>query len=113
MSRRTIALLSAALLSLAACMDLNEDLISGLANKPYGTPDVFQALVSASYEPLRSFYAQERGFTLTEFGTDLYTKGADGSYKFVNDYTPQLHPDVDFFRDTWRDFYRAINTANT
>ena len=114
MPRRILAILGAALLAgFAGCMDLNEDLISGLANKPYGTPDVFQALVSASYEPLRSFYAQERGFTLTEFGTDLYTKGADGSYKFVNDYTPQLNPDVDFFRDTWTDFYRAINTANT
>ncbi|HEY6156338.1 MAG TPA: RagB/SusD family nutrient uptake outer membrane protein [Gemmatimonadales bacterium] len=113
MSRRTIALLSAALLSLAACVDLNEDLISGLANQPYPTPDVFQALVNASYEPLRSFYAQERGFTLTEFGTDIYTEGADGSYKYINEYTAQLNPDVDFIRDTWSDFYRAINTANT
>jgi len=113
MSRRTIALLSAALLSLAACVDLNEDLISGLANQPYSTPDVFQALVNATYEPLRSFYAQERGFTLTEFGTDIYTEGADGSYKYVNEYTAQLNPDVDFIRDTWADFYRAINTANT
>src|SRR2546427_3657761 len=113
MSRRTIPLLGAALLSLAACMDLNEDLISGLANQPYPTPDVFQALVNATYEPLRSFYAQERGFTLTEFGTDIYTKGSDGGYKYVNDYTSQLNPDVDFIRDTWTDFYRAINTANT
>ena len=113
MSRRTIALLGAALLGLAACVDLNEDLISGLANKPYPTPDVFQALVNATYDPLRSFYAQERGFTLTEFGTDIYTEGADGSYKYVNEYTAQLNPDVDFIRDTWGDFYRAINTANT
>jgi hypothetical protein len=113
MSRRRIALLSAALLGVAGCMDLNEDLISGLANQPYPTPDVFQALVNATYEPLRSFYAQERGFTLTEFGTDIYTTGADGSYKYVNNYTSQLNPDVDFIRDTWTDFYRAINTANT
>ena len=113
MTRRTTALLGAALLGLAACVDLNEDLISGLANQPYPTPDVFQALVNATYEPLRSFYAQERGFTLTEFGTDIYTEGADGSYKYVNEYTAQLNPDVDFIRDTWADFYRAINTANT
>ena len=113
MTRRTTALLGAALLSLAACVDLNEDLISGLANQPYPTPDVFQALVNATYEPLRTFYAQERGFTLTEFGTDIYTEGADGSYKYINEYTAQLNPDVDFIRDTWADFYRAINTANT
>src|SRR5439155_992341 len=50
---------------------------------------------------------------LTEFGTDICTEGADGSYKYVNEYTAQLNPDVDFIRDTWADFYRAINTANT
>jgi hypothetical protein len=47
------------------------------------------------------------------FGTDTYTKGADGGYKFVNDYTPNLNAGVDYIRDTWNDFYRGINTANT
>src|SRR5437879_8337345 len=110
MSRRTIALLSAALLSLAACVDLNEDLISGLANQPYPTPDVFQALVNASYEPLRSFYAQERGVTLTEFGTDSYTEGADGSYKYVNEYTAPLNPHVDLISDPRADTYSQLTT---
>src|SRR3989442_11852820 len=94
-------------------MALTEDRNSGLANQPSPTPDVFQALVNATYEPLRSFYAQERGFTLTEFGTDIYTKGSDGGYKYVNDYTSQLNPDVDFIRDTWTAFYLAITTPNT
>src|SRR5256886_11700344 len=111
MSRRMMALLGAGLLSLAACVDLNEDLISGLANQPYPTPDVFQALVNATYEPLRTFYAQERGFTLTEFGTDIYTEGADGSYKYINENTAQLNPDVDFTRETLADFYRQMNTC--
>src|SRR2546430_17428181 len=53
------------------------------------------------------------GFTLTEFGTDIFYKGADGSYKFVNDYTTQLNPTLDYITNTWNDFYRAINTANT
>ena len=114
MTRRMTVLVGAGLVaSLVACVDLNEDLISGLANKPYPTPDVFQALINATYDPLRTFYAQERGFTLTEFGTDIYTEGADGGYKFINEYTAGLNPDVDYFRDTWTDFYRAINTANT
>ena len=113
MRTRTGLMLGTVLLAgLAGCMDLNEDVISGLTPGAYGTPAAFQALVNASYEPLRSFWAQERGFTLTEFGTDIYTKGADGSYKFINDYTPQLNPTVDFFSGTWNDFYRAINTAN-
>jgi starch-binding outer membrane protein, SusD/RagB family len=105
-------LLGAAMLGLVGCMDLNENVISGLTPDAYGTPAAFQALVNASYEPLRSFWAQERGFTVTEFGTDTYTKGADGSYKFINDYTPQLNPTVDYFGGIWDDFYRAINTTN-
>ena len=113
MSNRTGAQMMAALLvSLTACVDLNEHLVSGLANQPYNSPQVFEALVNATYEPLRSFWAQERGFTVTEFGTDIFTKGADGSHKYINDYTTQLNADEAFFRDTWDDFYRAINTAN-
>src|SRR5438093_11169203 len=113
MRNRPVALMTAALLAgLAACVDLNEHLVSGLANQPYNSPQVFDALVSATYEPLRSFWAQERGFTVTEFGTDIFTKGADGSHKYINDYTTQLNADESFFRDTWDDFYRAINTAN-
>ena len=114
MSKRTGVVLGAVLLAgLAGCMDLNEDVISGLTPGAYGTEAAFQALVNASYEPLRSFWAQERGFTVTEFGTDTYTKGADGSYKYINDYTSQLNPTVDYFSNTWDDFYRAINTANS
>src|SRR5438034_9814089 len=114
MSKRTGVVLGAVLLAgLAGCMDLNEDVISGLTPGAYGTEAAFQALVNATYEPLRSFYAQERGFTVSEFGTDIYTKGSDGSHKQINDYTPLLNPSESFFQDTWTDFYRAINTANT
>jgi hypothetical protein len=113
MNKRTIGLLAVVLVtSLPGCVDLNEEVITGLTPGAYGSEAVFQALVNASYEPLRSFWAQERGFTLTEFGTDIYSKGADGSYKFVNDYTTQLNPTVDYFTNTWNDFYRAINTIN-
>src|SRR5881275_2301670 len=113
MSKPTGVVLGAVLLAgLAGCMDLNEDVISGLTPGAYGTEAAFQALVNATYEPLRSFWAQERGFTVTEFGTDIFTKGADGSHKYINDYTTQLNADESFFRDTWDDFYRAINTAN-
>jgi starch-binding outer membrane protein, SusD/RagB family len=114
MTKHTAMMLGAALLAaLPGCVDLNEDPISGLTPGAYGTPAAFNALVNATYEPLRSFYAQERGFTVTEFGTDIYTKGSDGSHKVINDYTAGLNPTESFFQDTWGDFYRAINTANT
>src|SRR5256885_7376541 len=113
MHKHTIALVGAALLAgLPACVTLDEDVVTGLTPGSYGTQAVFESLVNASYEPLRSFYAQERGFTVTEFGTDIFTKGADGSYKYINDYTTQLNPTAHFVQDTWVDFYRAINTTN-
>jgi starch-binding outer membrane protein, SusD/RagB family len=113
MRRGATAILGAALLAgLPGCMDLNENVISGLTPDSYGSRAVFEALVNASYEPLRGFWGQERGYTVTEFGTDIFTKGADGSFKYINDYTPDLNPDAQFFRETWTDFYRAINTAN-
>jgi hypothetical protein len=97
-----------------SCKDaLEEEIVSGITPEYYNTPAGFQDAVKATYEPLRSWYGTQRGFTLTVFGTDTYTKGADGGYKFVNDYTPNLNAGVDYIRDTWNDFYRGINTANT
>ena len=114
LSTRIAALLGTAMLaSSAGCLNLDEEVVTGLTNTSYGTPEVFNALVSSSYEPLRTFYGQERGFTVTEFGTDIFTKGADGGFKYINDYSTQLNPDAQFFRETWTDYYRAINTINT
>ncbi|HEV8265984.1 MAG TPA: RagB/SusD family nutrient uptake outer membrane protein [Gemmatimonadales bacterium] len=113
MKSRTAAVLAVGLLTgLPGCINLDEDVISGITRDSYGTAAVFDQMVSATYEPLRSFWAQERGFTVTEFGTDIFYKGADGSHKYINDYSTQLNPDAQFFRETWNDFYRAINTAN-
>ena len=97
-----------------SCQDvLKEEIVSGITPAYYETAGGFEDAVRATYQPLRTWYGTQRGFTLTVFGTDTYTRGADGGYKFVNDYTPNLNPTVDYFRDTWNDFYRAINTANT
>jgi starch-binding outer membrane protein, SusD/RagB family len=97
-----------------SCKDtLEEEVVSVVTPEYFKTPTGFEDAVKASYEPLRSWYGTQRGFTLTVFGTDTYTKGADGDYKFVNDYTPNLNAQVDYVRDLWNDFYRAINTTNT
>ena len=97
----------------ASCLDLSEHPITGITDSFYASPQGFSAAVSASYEELRNFYAQERGLTVTAFGTDEFTKGADGSHKVINDYTAGLNGDESFFRDSWRGFFRGINTANT
>jgi hypothetical protein len=114
MTRRLIAPLAALCLGGAAgCVDLTERPITGITSSYYNTPAGFEAAVNAMYQPMRSHWPLERGATMTVFGTDEYTKGADGSYKYFNDYTAQLNGDVDYIRDTWYDFYKGINTANT
>jgi hypothetical protein len=96
-----------------SCQDvLEEDVVSVITPTVYSTPAGFEDAVRASYQPLRTWYGTQRGFTLTVFGTDTYTKGADGDFKYVNDYTPQLNAGGSYFRDLWNDFYRAINVTN-
>ncbi len=102
-----------ALISQSCKKVLDEKIVSSITPEYYKSAAGFEDAVKASYEPLRTFYGTQRGFTLTVFGTDTYTKGADGGYKFINDYTPNFNSQVDYIRDLWNDFYRAINTTNT
>ena len=102
-----------ALISQSCKKVLEEKIVSDITPEYYKSAAGFEDAVKASYEPLRSFYGTQRGFTLTVFGTDTYTKGADGGYKYINDYTPNFNSQVDYIRDLWNDFYRAINTTNT
>lgn len=93
---------------------LDEEIVSGVtASSHYTKASGWEDGVKAIYSFTRPWYAREEGFTLTEFGTDIYTKGADGSFKSVNDYDAGLNPDVSIIRDMWNNFYRGINTANT
>ena len=111
--RRLLAPLLVLAVGVAGCVDLKETPITGITSAYYGTPAGFDAAVSSMYQPLRSFWALERGATMTVFGTDEYQKGADGGYKFFNDYSSSLTGDVDFIQQTWRDFYQGINATNT
>ena len=111
--RLSLSLAALCLGGAAGCVDLTEHPVSEITSAYYSTPAGFEAAVNAMYTPMRSFWPLERGATMTVFGTDEYDKGADGSYKFFNDYNTLLNGDVDFIRDTWFDFYKGINTANT
>src|SRR5262245_45829409 len=115
MVRRVAAPMAALTMGLLAlsCVDLKETPITGITNGYYATPAGFDAAANAAYEPLRDWYGQEMGLTMTVFGTDEFTKGADGSHKVFNDYTAGLNGDEVYVRDTWRSLFRGINTANT
>lgn len=102
----------AGMVGLSGCMDLEEEIVTGVTSSYYETAAGLEDAVKASYAGLQALYAQEMDMTLTEMGTDLWTKGADGSHKQWNDYTPALNPTTSLARDYWNDSYRAINTMN-
>ncbi|MVT09759.1 RagB/SusD family nutrient uptake outer membrane protein [Chitinophaga tropicalis] len=91
---------------------LDEEVVSSVTDDFYNTPAGFQTAVNGSYSALRSFYSTERGMTVTVFGTDTYTNGSDGDFKFANQYTSQLDARYIHLRDIWNNFYQTINTCN-
>ena len=101
-------------LSLAfSCQDqLQEDVVSQIGSEYMNTPKGIDDGVSAAYTSMRAWYGTERGHNLTEFGTDIYTNGADGSWKFMNTYTNQFDSQNGHLTELWDEFYRGINTCN-
>jgi starch-binding outer membrane protein, SusD/RagB family len=96
-----------------SCQDqLQEDVISQIGSNYMNTPKGIDDGVNAAYTSLRAWYGTERGHNLTEFGTDIYTNGADGSWKFMNTYTNQFDSQNGHVRELWDEFYRGINTCN-
>jgi hypothetical protein len=99
-------------LALSACVDLDEKIVSGVTSSYYNTAAGYESAVNAAYSGLQDLYGQERNMTMLEYGTDIWTKGADGSHKQWNDYTSLLDPRTQYAREQWQLTYRAINTTN-
>ncbi len=106
------AALAAVALGAPACADLNEEVVTGVTAPYLNTATGYEDLVRATYRYTREFYGRERGWSLTEYGVDTFTKGSDGSFKYLNDYTPQLNAGDANVRDVWRFMYEGINAAN-
>jgi starch-binding outer membrane protein, SusD/RagB family len=105
--------LATLLLAGQSCKDvLKEEVVSGIGNNYINTPKGFQDAVKAAYSTLRNYYGTQPGLTMTEYGTDIYATGADGSYKGFHFYDGQLNPTVDYLAQIWDELYRGINTCN-
>jgi hypothetical protein len=91
---------------------LDEDVVSTVNDDFYNTPNGFTASVNGSYVAMRSFYSTERGMNLSDFGTDTYTNGSDGNFKFANQYTSQFDARYAHLSELWNNTYQAINTCN-
>ncbi|WP_439559559.1 RagB/SusD family nutrient uptake outer membrane protein [Dyadobacter sp.] len=111
--RFKILLAATLLLGSQSCSDLLEETpISQVGSEYINTPAGFEAAVKGVYSSLRNYYGTEDAMTLSIFGTDTYTMGADGSFKFVNQYTSQIDGRLGVTNAIWNSFYPAINTAN-
>lgn len=110
---RALLILVSILVSTSSCEDfLEEKVVSLIGNEYIATAQGFQDASNAMYQGLRKFYGSELGMTMTEMGTDTYTNGADGSYKYYNQYTSQLDPRDNWITVLWTELYKSINTAN-
>jgi hypothetical protein len=92
---------------------LEQKLISGVAASTYYNNSAgIEDAVEATYAPMKYIWTNERSFSLTTFGTDAHSNGADGGYKSFNYYDNGLASNIDILQQVWDNLYRGINQAN-
>jgi starch-binding outer membrane protein, SusD/RagB family len=112
-NKYTFLLLSLLFITQSCEKFLEEELVSDVSSGTYYTTEAgLEDAVDAAYAWLKGFYGPERGFTMTTFGTDIYTNGADGGHKRVNTYDGSFNATESYVNQSWRDWYRGINQAN-
>jgi hypothetical protein len=102
-----------------SCTDvLDEQLTGGLtADGVFADEEGINFALNGAYAAMTTFIGssgnRETGWTLIAFGTDTYTNGSDGNFKYVNTYTSDLNASSPIFTEPWDVFYRGINSTNT
>ncbi|GAA0526109.1 RagB/SusD family nutrient uptake outer membrane protein [Chitinophaga japonensis] len=101
-------------LLLSSCKKyLDEKLISGVSYDYYDTEDGIEDAVNSAYAELRYPLGREHGFALSEYGTDEFTEGADGSQKATfNQYNTTLNANSGWLHDIWTSYYRGVSITN-
>lgn len=92
--------------------ELNETIVSGITDTYLDTKPGFYAGLNACYSDCRNFYGSEKGLEMTELGTDIFTNGSDGNYKYYNLYNTQLDANEAWVITLWNNSYHTINTIN-
>lgn len=91
---------------------LDEKIVSGITETYYDTKPGFYSGLNAAYSDCRNFYGSEKGLEMTELGTDIFTNGSDGDYKYYNLYNSQIDPNEQWITTLWNNSYHTINTIN-
>lgn len=99
----------------AACVSLDETLITGVSSQYYATPAGLNSAVVASYAQLRDFYGREQQMSLTQVGTDTWMAAdqSGSNNKDFDSYGGGLNSTVSPLANLWNPSYQAINTLNS
>lgn len=102
-----------AVISLASCKKyLNEEPISNVSYEFYDTEQGIEALVWASYAPLRILVNDQYGLNITNMGTDIYTTTRVAAGNEFHLYTSDINSTNFTFQYLWDNFYKGINSCN-
>lgn len=117
-----IALLAGALLTgtTTSCSDfLNEELTTQRNTDYLQTPEGIESLAVGLYYNLRFDFGWEWGFATTNYGTDEFRVGGDGSNAMWNSYDGSFNSMITavnvntaMAETLWDNMYTGINTAN-
>jgi len=107
--------IAASTLSFSACSDfLDEENKSGLtADTFYKTEAGAEALINSCYTPMRFWYGKERGYSITELGTDIFTGAQGCSEPELQYYNNSLQGSSATMQELWERLYSALNSCNT
>jgi hypothetical protein len=109
-----------ALPAVTSCSDFLDETLTTQQNTDYfNTNEGVEALMNGIYYNLRFHFAFEWAFSTTNYGTDEFIVGGDGSNAMWNAYTSSLNSDVPsvninttFAYDIWDNMYTGIASAN-
>lgn len=120
MKKINIILILLILLSSCTADNLAEKITGDLTgDSVFTTEEGIGLALNGAYSTFTSFIGsgssgnRETGWTLIAMGTDTYTNGSDGNFKFFNTYNSDLNASTIVVEETWEDLYKGINAANT
>ncbi|MDR2919745.1 MAG: RagB/SusD family nutrient uptake outer membrane protein [Tannerella sp.] len=110
-----------ALPAITSCSDfLDENLTTQQNTDYFDTNEGVEALMNGIYYNLRYHFSFEWAYSTTNYGTDEFIAGGDGSNAMWNAYNSSLSSDVPTVNintthayDIWDNMYAGIATANT
>ena len=101
-------------LGMTSCADfLEEENKTGLtADGYYNTLQGIEALVNSCYTPMRFWYGKEHGMTLSDMGTDIFTRANGMENPAVALYNADLSGENGQINFYWTRLYSALNSTN-